>query len=160
MRYNVVLCIHLMVWLLKHQKKIWNARMIWTASNIYREAFSAGLYFCFQRELSFGPHCLHNCWRMCLRKWYINNRCVHKFWISWHDDVIKWKHFPRNWPFVREAPVNSPHKGQWHGALMFTLISAQINGWVNNRDADDLRRNRAHYDVIVLDRCGFRHCLP
>ena len=20
-----------------------------------------------------------------------------------HDDVIKWKHFPRNWPFVREV---------------------------------------------------------
>ena len=32
-----------------------------------------------------------------------------------HDDVIKWKHFPRNWPFVRaihRSPVNSPHKGQ------------------------------------------------
>ena len=30
-----------------------------------------------------------------------------------HDDVIKWKHFPRYWPFVRGMPVNSPHKGQW-----------------------------------------------
>ena len=32
-----------------------------------------------------------------------------------HDDVIKWKHFPRNWPFVRgihRSPVNSPHKDQ------------------------------------------------
>ena len=32
-----------------------------------------------------------------------------------HDDVIKWKHFPRYWPFVRgihRSPVNSPHKGQ------------------------------------------------
>ena len=38
-----------------------------------------------------------------------------------HDDVIKWKHFPRYWPFVRgihRSPVNSPHKGQWCGALM------------------------------------------
>ena len=25
-----------------------------------------------------------------------------------HDDVIKWKHFPRNWPFVREIPVLRP----------------------------------------------------
>ena len=44
-----------------------------------------------------------------------------------HDDVIKWKHFPRNWPFVRGihlSPVNSPHKGQWRGALMFSLICA------------------------------------
>ena len=43
-----------------------------------------------------------------------------------HDDVIKWKHFPRYWPFVRgihRSPVNSPHKGQWRGALMFSLIS-------------------------------------
>ena len=42
-----------------------------------------------------------------------------------HDDVIKWKHFPRYWPFVRgihRPPVNSPHKGQWRGALMFSLI--------------------------------------
>ena len=71
----------------------------------------------------------------------------------WHDDVIKWKHFPRYWPFVRgihRSPVNSPHKGQWRGALMFTLISARINGWVNNREAGDLRRYRAHYDVIVM----------
>ena len=30
-------------------------------------------------------------------------------------------------------PVNSPHKGQWGGALMFSLICVWINGWVNNR---------------------------
>ena len=32
-----------------------------------------------------------------------------------HDDVIKWKHFLRYWPFVRgihRSLVNSPHKGQ------------------------------------------------
>ena len=48
------------------------------------------------------------------------------------------------------SPVNSPHKGQWHGALMFSLICARINGWVNNREADDLRRHQAHCDVIVM----------
>ena len=71
----------------------------------------------------------------------------------WHDDVIKWKHFPRNWPFVRgihRSPVNSPHKGQWHAALMLTLICLWLNDWVNNREAGDLRRYRAHYDVIVM----------
>ena len=70
-----------------------------------------------------------------------------------HDDVIKWKHFPRNWPFVRgihRSPVNSPHKGQWLGALMFSLICVWINGWVNNREAGDLRRHRGHYDVSVM----------
>ena len=57
-----------------------------------------------------------------------------------HDDVIKWKHFPRYWPFVRgihQSPVNSPHKGQWRGALMFSLICIWINDWVNNREAGD-----------------------
>ena len=70
-----------------------------------------------------------------------------------HDDVIKWNHFPRNWSFVRgihRSPGNSPHKGQWRGVLMFSLICARINGWVNNGEADDLRRHRAHYDVSVM----------
>ena len=70
-----------------------------------------------------------------------------------HDDVIKWKHFPRYWPFVRgihRGPVNSPHKGQWRGALRFSLICVWINGWVNNGEAGDLRRYRTHYDVTVM----------
>ena len=70
-----------------------------------------------------------------------------------HDDVINWKHIPRYWPFVRgihRSPVNSPHKRQWRGAFMFSLIWAWLNGWVNNREAGDLRRHHAHYDVIVM----------
>ena len=47
------------------------------------------------------------------------------------------------------SPVNSPHKGQWRGALMFSLICAWINGWVNNGEAGDLRRHRAQYGVTV-----------
>ena len=47
-------------------------------------------------------------------------------------------------------PVNSPHKGQWRGDLMFSLICAWINGWVNNGEAGDLRRHRAYYDVTVM----------
>ena len=71
----------------------------------------------------------------------------------WHDNVIKWKHFPRYWPFawgIHRSPVNSPHKGQWRGALTFSLICVRINSWVNNREAGDLRRHRAHYDVTVM----------
>ena len=75
----------------------------------------------------------------------------------WHnikyDDVIKWKHFPRYWPFVREihrSPVNSPHKGQRRGALIFFLIWAWTNGCINNREAGDFRRHRAHYDATVM----------
>ena len=43
-----------------------------------------------------------------------------------------------------------PHKGRWRGALMFSLICAWTNGWANDRDAGDLRRHRAHYDVTVM----------
>ena len=70
-----------------------------------------------------------------------------------HDDVIKWKHFPRHWPFVRgiHRPAgNSPHKGQWRGAMMFSLNCARIKGRVNNGEAGDLRRHRVHHDVIVM----------
>ena len=70
-----------------------------------------------------------------------------------HDDVIKWEHFPRYWPFVRgipRSPVNSPHKGQWRGALMFSLNCVWINGRISDREAGDLGRYRAHYDVIVM----------
>ena len=69
------------------------------------------------------------------------------------DDVIKWKHFPRYWPFVRRihrSPVKSPHKGQWRGTLMFSLICAWLNGWVNNRETGYLRRHRAHHDVTAI----------
>ena len=73
--------------------------------------------------------------------------------IQFHDDVIKWKHLPRYWPFVwgiHRSPVISPHKGQWRGALMFLWSAPWINGWVNNREAGDLRQNCAHCDVTVM----------
>ena len=78
-----------------------------------------------------------------------------KMILWYHDDAIKWKHFLRYWPFVRGnspggSPVNSQHKGQLRGALMFSLICVWISGWVNKRESGDLRRYRAHYDVIVM----------
>ena len=70
-----------------------------------------------------------------------------------HDDVIKWKHLPRYWPYMRgihRSPVNSPHKGQWHGALIFPFIC----DWINGDLAGDFRRHRAHYDIIVMGKTG------
>ena len=55
--------------------------------------------------------------------------------------------FPRG---IHRSPVNFPHKGQWRGALMFSLICVWINGWVNNRETGELRRYRAHYDVTIM----------
>ena len=73
-----------------------------------------------------------------------------------NDDVIKCN-FLRYWPFVRGIhrwPVNSPHKGQWRGALMFCLVCAWMNRWENNLEAGYLRRHPAHYDVIVMLTSG------
>ena len=78
------------------------------------------------------------------------SQCFPEQYARIHDDVIKWKHFPRYWRRIHRSSVNSPHKGQWRGALMFSLICVWINGWVNNREAGDLRRYRAHYDVTVM----------
>ena len=95
--------------------------------------------------------------------WRMESHCI--LWLSERrtrssctklrqDDVIKWKHFPRYWPFVQvihRSPVNSPHKGQWREASMFSMICVWINGWVNNREAGDLRRHRAHNDVTAME---------
>ena len=65
---------------------------------------------------------------------------------------------------IHRSPVNSPHKSQWRGALMFSLICAWISSWENNREASGLRRQGAHYDVTVMfyqhvnQRRGPAHC--
>ena len=100
------------------------------------------------------------------RKWKRQNK---KFWYwnGWYNFyVVPWStlnivmmtssngNFFRVtgplWWGIHRSPVNSPHEGQWRRALMFSLICAWINDWVNNREAGDLRRHRAHYDVNVM----------
>ena len=69
-----------------------------------------------------------------------------------HNDVIKWKPFPGCWSFLRgihRSPMTSPRKGQWRGALMFSLICAWMNGWVNNGKAGDSRRHNAPYNTVM-----------
>ena len=80
------------------------------------------------------------------RPQYVNDHDIDL--SSW--DVMKWKYVPRY--CAGNSPVTGefPHKGQWRGALMFSFICALINGWVNNREAGDLRRHRYHYDVTVM----------
>ena len=78
-------------------------------------------------------------------KWFhtVGEQCM----LGVHDDVIR-----VTGPCAENSPVpvNSPHKGQWRGALMFSFICAWINNWVSNREASDLRRHRGHYDVNVM----------
>ena len=47
------------------------------------------------------------------------------------------------------STVNSQYKGQWRGALMFSLICAWTNSWTNNGDASDLRCHHAHYVNVM-----------
>ena len=73
--------------------------------------------------------------------------------LARHDDAIKWKHYPFYWPFlwgIHRPTVNSPHKGEWSGALMLSLICASTNSWANNGEAGVLRHHCAHYHVIVM----------
>ena len=76
-------------------------------------------------------------------------------WWLLHDDVIKWKHFPRHWPLCGEFTGHRwiPRTKASDAELWCFLWSAPewTVGWVSNREAGDLRRHRAHYDVKVMD---------
>ena len=124
----------------------------------------------FGLQHSNSPAILRSCWDLCII--FVDNNRQDKFGqrhenglkedyklsgflatlfitSTCHDDVIKWKHFPRYWSFVwgiHRGPVNSPHEGQWRG----TSMCASINSWVNDGEASDLRRHHAHYDVNVM----------
>ena len=96
-----------------------------------------------------------NCLHLCACLWFLTLEMLKDLRrIHWeHDDIIKWKHFPHCWPFVwgiHQSQVNSLHQGQWCGALMFSLICASINGWINNHEAGDLRHHRSRHDFTVM----------
>ena len=81
-------------------------------------------------------NCLGRIIRVCQMIWFTQKEST----VLLAFLVIKLKLFPRYWPFVRgihRSPVNSLHKDHWHGAFMFSLICARINGWTNNGDAGD-----------------------
>ena len=62
-------------------------------------------------------------WKKSNRKTIRFSENTHKFQI--HDDAIKWKYFPRYWPFVRGIhPSRWIPLTKWRGALMFSLICA------------------------------------
>ena len=82
------------------------------------------------------------------------NRAVHMM-TSPNENI------PRHWPFMRgiqRSPMNSPHKGQWRGALMFSQICAWTNGWANSRDAGDMRRHYTRYDVTIMKQEPIKPC--
>ena len=96
-------------------------------------------------------------------KWHHSHICGSQCEWSWWSDLFGSRVLMTSsngyifrvnyWSFERgihPSPVDSPHKGQWRGALMFSLLCARTNGWANNWDACDLRRHCAHFDVTVM----------
>ena len=48
------------------------------------------------------------------------------------EHVMVWKHFSHYRPMVSEIhrwPINSPHKGQWYGVMMFSSLLAWTTCW-------------------------------
>ena len=126
--------------------------------------------------------CHHNCRKLIpsdisviWREWYlastfsiitqfnVQSHCKYQRYHNDHDDVIKWRHFPRHWPFVRGIygrqwiPLTKTSDADLWCFLWFK--QAWINHWVNNGEAGDLRRHQAHHDVTVTTalRCMQKH---
>ena len=101
-------------------------------------------------------------WNMAaMVEWKIHYPCLLAIWLIYKFMMKRnkpwWRHPMERFSALlvlfagtHRSPVNSPHKGQWRGAFMFSLICVWINGWVNNRDAGDLKRYCAHYDDTAL----------
>ena len=77
-----------------------------------------------------------------------NNTTCHDMMTSSNGNVFR-VNSPLRGKFIghRWIPL---HKGPCRGALMFSLICAWPNGWVNNREAGDLKCHRPHYNAIVM----------
>ena len=80
------------------------------------------------------------------------------------DELIKWKHFPRYWPFVRgihRSLVNSPHKGQWRRAFIFFYLrlnkglSKQSRGWWFETPSCSLWRHCDESLLSGIPKCTF-----
>ena len=97
-----------------------------------------------------------------LLKTHTTNNYVYYYFSLYtsHGDVIKWKHFPRSWPFVRgihRSPVNSPHESQWRRALMFSLIclNERLNKqswswWFETPSRPLWRHSNADYFLVLF----------
>ena len=103
------------------------------------------------KHISTGVHSLHISWRSThllhlyfLFSWWLHQMETCSASLAFVRGIYRWLQG------IHRSPVNSPQTDQWCGALMFSLICARTNGWVNKQDAGDLRGHHAHYDVIVM----------
>ena len=89
---------------------------------------------------------------------FILESCEQHGNIIWRICIAWWRHQMEtysallafcvgNSPVTCELPAQRPVMQSFD----VSLICPWINGWVNNREAGDLGRHCAHYDVIVMD---------
>ena len=141
------------------------------SSSKFSMTTNGSVYICWPDDVTQTGQWL-NCYRRPM--WYrdVNKESVKSpyNWSFSHNDVIKWKHVPRYWPFVRgihRSPVNSSHKGQWRGALMFSLIfalnkrlSKQSWGWWFETPWRLLWRHCNAGSIYHKSQCGIHNSSP
>ena len=71
--------------------------------------------------------------------------------LQWRHMNVTATQFTRNWTICSTACPDKNKENIQGQALIFSLVCAWVNAWVNNREAGDLRRHRVHYDVIVMN---------
>ena len=77
---------------------------------------------------------------------------IYIYIYKYDDDVIKLRHFPLYWPLkgnslaIGDFPAQRPLTRSFDVSFDLRLKY----GWANNREAGDLRRHCAHYDVTVM----------
>ena len=123
-------------WDLMHFAKLPDTWLIWTKKHIY---IASDLFFWNMKSMVQAFHLTDIYKQQINKEW-----CICFMFCCIMMTSSKWKHFPHYRPFVQGihwAPVNSRHKGQWWGALMFSLICTWINSWVNNHEAGDFRHH-------------------
>ena len=104
--------------------------------------YTSSALVCVSTTLTFVKIIVGEMWKFLLTMLLFN---LSSDLVTLHDDVMKWKHFPCYWPFVRGIS-STKASDVW----CFLWSASEKTGWENNREAGDLRRNRAHYDVIVM----------
>ena len=75
---------------------------------------------------------------------------MEKHFSWWRHQMETFRALPALCEGIHWSLVDSPHKGQWRGILMFSLICAWTNGWANNQDVGDLKHHRTHYCITVM----------
>ena len=89
----------------------------------------------------------HSLWSSAGYLWILNSQQQ----ISPPWDNSWWRHQMETFSaLLTLCSGNSPVTGRLRGVSVCSLIFASTNGRVNKREAGDLRRHRAHYDVIVM----------